>query len=198
MKTIKMKIGFSSSLMFLIFILLLIISCKEATQVNETPVEPAKSVQTMPDTTGIEQDTISVPSIEKLELGKAEVETRLDALLSLIEQKEKSLLERETRLLEQEKILAKRQVSLKLQQIISWIVLALGVLGIVFGFIIGRKKQKKSASKTKTEVKSKAVAEGEAAEKKHIIETEEVNAESKVEEKEPPKEKPQSKPQNKK
>lgn len=205
------------SLVFLLSsILFLIISCKKPQDTRQTMEVTVQTVQTRSDTSGVKRDTTVVPSIEKLEKGKAEVETRLEALLSLIEQKERSLLEREKGLLEQEASLKVRAENLTnkesrfwRQQMISWIVLVLGLGSIVFAFIIGRKKQKKFESdiEVETEEKSEVKAAGETEKRKEDIKAEEAKAESEVkekdtgkevEEKEAPKEKSESKTQPKK
>lgn len=211
MKTITIKRHVPSLFFFLILIPLLVMSCRKANQGNETPAEPAQRVQTLRDTTGIEQEAEVVPSIEKLEMGKVEVATRLEALLSLIEQKEKSLIDRETRLLEQEaslqakeKELAKREASFRRQQVISWVVLILGLGGIFFGFILGLKKQRKSVGGTETKTKGKIKDKAEAGatagieKNKEKIKAEQVKAESKVEQEEGRKEKSEPKSQPRK
>jgi hypothetical protein len=153
-------------LAFLLFSIL-ILGCKKSEEVEQTTEPSENQVQTVSDTAEVEQEIIEAPSLEKLEKGKAEVETRLEALLSLIEQKEKALIEREQRLMEQEaqleaeaQDLATRQSKFWRQQVISWIVLVLGVGGIVLGFIIGRKKQKPPLAKPgPEEVKAKSTEE---------------------------------------
>lgn len=161
MKTIRTGV-----LAFLIFSTLIIFSnmgCKKSQEVEQTTELSENQVQTISDTAGVEQEVIEAPSIEKLAKGKVEVETRLESLLSLIEQKEKALVEREKRLMEQEarleaeaQDLATKKSRFWLQQILSWMALVLGVGGIIMGFIIGRRKQKPPSGKTEVKIKNEA------------------------------------------
>lgn len=185
MKGIKFKRGLASLLFFLSLILFTNLSCKKAKNDNQSIGDSVQKPQTVSETNGVQQEEAEVPSINKLEKGKAEVETRLETLLSLVEEKEQSLIEREKRILEWEASLearstelAKKESSFRRQQILSWIVLVLGVGGMVFGFVIGRRKQKPPLAAT--EIKSK----DDTDKKKAKITSEEVKVESIKQEKE--------------
>lgn len=82
-----------------------------------------------------------------------ELENRLENLISVLEEKEKTLISRENKLLEldhslDEKaaILAEKEMAVRRLETMSWIVLAIGLLGMVAGFVVIRHYFKKQAS----------------------------------------------------
>lgn len=172
------KIGLLSSLFLTTLSFILIIGCektKDLEQASEAVVADT------PDTTQAQQ---KVPSIEGLEKRTVEVETRLETLLSLIEEKENALLKREGNLEARAAELDKAEQRLKTHQTVSWVVLGLGVAAIFLGFVIGKRRRKKTEVETKTAVKKdepEVKAEAKAEEKKE--KAEEAKAESQVEEK---------------
>lgn len=87
--------------------------------------------------------------------GMREIESRLEGLISVIEQKENSLLAREQDLLDREQrlrseaeSLRSRERSVQRLQIFSWFVLVIGLAGIVSGFAISRKNRDKPGKDT--------------------------------------------------
>lgn len=131
---------------------------------NVMQTQRLQPVQPQPDTTGDTtsivqlQSEIQSPSLSSLEATKTEVESRLESLLSLIENKEKDLRAREERLSEREHRLVvettnlvEKRKDLARLQVISWIVLGLGVVGIVVGLVLsGRSRNKNRVERAPT------------------------------------------------
>jgi len=99
------------------------------------------------DTTEMTGERAPAPSLSELEEGKTAIEGRLESLLTLLEEKQRALIEREEELYKRERaLIAKaaqlndREQRLTRLRIASWIVLALGVVGIITGLIISRRK----------------------------------------------------------
>ena len=156
MGAIKTSLLYSLFLVTLSFVLT--IGCEKAKNRKPTTEQPVVEVETVGDTSEVEQKAKPVPSLER----RAEVETRLESLLSLIEEREKILLDKEKRLFALEKRVEERaanldkgEKNLRLQQTISWIVLALGAVGIGLAFVIGTRQRKKTAVKAKVGKPSK-------------------------------------------
>ena len=83
----------------------------------------------------------------------AELENRLENLVSVLEEKEQTLISRENKLLEldhslDEKaaILAEKEMAVRRLETMSWIILAIGLFGMVAGFVVIRHYFKKQAS----------------------------------------------------
>ncbi len=130
--------------------LLFLAGCKKK-DLEEAAKPQAEKVQAAIDTSQVQQEETIVSGLPELEEGKTEIEARLQALVSLIEEKEQSLNQREKRLLEQEKrlqeemtTLRKKESSLARLQIISWVVLVIGLAGIIFSLVIVRRRDKGS------------------------------------------------------
>ena len=169
----------TAALVFTLTFLFVILRCEKAEGSCEVSNQVVSEVQSKQDTIPAEPDTIDIPSLEALQLGKVDLETRLADLLGLIEQKERSLLAKEERLAAQQETLgelaetlARRENRLSQVQVLAGIVFILGLAGIVIGFVIGRGKAKKAGSgvdfkaEDRAETKPKATAKKKTAKPK--------------------------------
>lgn len=177
----RLKNIFIFTLLLIFACLILLLACEKENK-GESKIESAEAMQTEGDSSKVQETTISGPNAEKLQAQRAELENRLEVLLSKIEEIEDSLLQREKRLIEQAKSLDEREKSLnewetrlRRQQAISWIVLVLGVLGIFLGIVIALRRKK--SKKESVETKDKKVAEAEPSGKDVASSVESVTSE---------------------
>lgn len=177
----RLKNIFIFTLLLIFACLILFLACEKENK-GESKIESAEAMQTESDSSKVQETTISGPNAEKLQAQRAELENRLEVLLSKIEEIEDSLLQREKRLIEQAKSLDEREKSLnewetrlRRQQVISWIVLVLGVLGIFLGIVIALRRKK--SKKESVETKDKKVAEAEPSGKDVASSVESVTSE---------------------
>lgn len=120
---------------------------RQETEKSAVETEEQTPAETSEDTIEFREQAGLDTSYANLERSKSEFEKRLESLVFLIEEKEKSLLKREQRVLNREEMLMARAAALderaeKLHrlQILSWSVLGLGIVGIVFGFVVASRK----------------------------------------------------------
>jgi len=146
--------------------------------VNNTDKEAKEEkLQPMASDTTLTSEAPILPDTESLKEGKILVEDRLDSLLTLIEQKEASLLDREKTLLDREKQLYAKSASLDERserintfRTVSWFICAIGLVTFVFGIVFFQRSKnkmvapepetkKKGANKATTAKKAKDNAE---------------------------------------
>ncbi|MBN1479663.1 hypothetical protein JXA70_05280 [candidate division KSB1 bacterium] len=103
----------------------------------------AEDTTAVVDTMNAPQQAPTAPDSMELQKSRSDIEQRLENLLSLIEQKESALVYRENKLKEtqsklelRENELSKKEQQVKSQRNVSWIVLIIGALTLIFAFII--------------------------------------------------------------
>lgn len=128
------------SLLLLIFFIAAI-GCKKTDELIEEPV--VEKTDVAEDTTAILESAVITPDVTAIKQSKTEIEKRFEKMVTLIQEKEQALLEREKRVLDVEKQLGlradeldKKEARLTSQQYLSWIVFIIGVIAIALAIVL--------------------------------------------------------------
>lgn len=128
---------------------LAVFSCENANKNAEVIEEPAEeTVKTQVDSSQSKEEFMLKTGVEDLRESRTEIDKQLEDFLALINKKEKALLDREnaTAKLELElglkaDELEKKEASLRYQQYLAWFVFLVGLIALIAGIIIARKKK---------------------------------------------------------
>lgn len=131
---------------------LVFMACEQNQKVEKEAEVSGKSAA---DTSESVEEREPAPSLSELEEGKTAIEGRLESLLTLLEEKQRALMAREEELYKRERALVAkaahlndREQRLARLRIVSWMVLALGIVGIIAGLIISRRTPGQPSSQT--------------------------------------------------
>jgi predicted nucleic acid-binding Zn-ribbon protein len=121
--------------------------CKTSEAPQEGGEQAAVQTQTGTDTARAQQEVMA-PRLKELQEQKTAIESRLQTLLTQVEEKEKALAEREKRARDQESMLSakaasldEREARLDRQQTISWIALAIGLASLILALFLLRRQR---------------------------------------------------------